>query len=438
MENRKSTRPRSSIAPGPLHRVPLRDRLLQDDAQARRHRPRPRHPAGPFGALPAAAILPCGAEAPAAPGAVEAAAAHADAPAGSLFRDKDDGRFDMSDWLLDRHGFLPVPIIVTDPAVGYGGGVALTFFHRPKGSPATRTGADGRPQMIAPNIVGAMGMKTENGSQAYGAGGQLHFREDTWRYKGGVGKADMNLDFYTSGRLLPPRKVAMNLDGLVSFQQVSRRLGEQDLFLSAQWIYMDLEPRPEALADAAYFDDVDFEQVSSGLGMSLEYDNRDNPFTPSRGYLLKGDANFYLPGIGSDVTFQSYRVHGFGYWPVGRRLVVGGRADLRHADGDVPFYRLPYIDLRGVPSARYQDDTTGVLEAELRWNLTARWAGIGFAGAGRGWGARASFGDGATAVGMGLGVRYLIARRLGLYVGADYAWGPEDETVIIQMGSAWR
>lgn len=381
----------------------------------------------------------------AAPGGQDTSSAPAPADAAAeeggtqhLFRDQEDGRFDMSNWLLDRHGFLPVPIIITDPAVGYGGGVALTFFHRPQGSPASRTGADGKPQMIAPNIVGAMGMKTENGSQAYGAGGMLHFREDSWRYKGGVAKADMNLDFYTSGRLLPQRKIAMNLDSLLSFQQVSRRLGDQDLFLSAQWIYMDVEPRPESLGDASYFDDVDFEQVSSGVGMSLEYDTRDNTFTPNRGYLLKGDANFYLPGIGSDVTFQSYRVHGFGYWPIGQHLILGGRADMRHVDGDVPFYRLPYIDLRGIPSARYQDDTTGVLETELRWNLTSRWAAIGFVGAGRAWGARASFDDASTAVSKGLGARYLIARTLGLYIGADYAWGPEDETVIIQVGSAWR
>ena len=38
----------------------------------------------------------------------------------------------------------------------------------------------------------------------------------------------------------------------------------------------------------------------------------------------------------------------------------------------------------------------------------------------------------------GAGVRYLIARVLGLYVGADYAWGPEDETLYVQVGSAWR
>lgn len=355
-----------------------------------------------------------------------------------VFRDSGDGKFDMSAWLLDHHGFLPVPIIVTDPALGYGGGVALTFFHRPAGAPATRTGQDGKPRMIVPNIMGLMAMKTENGSHAYGAGASLHFREDAWRYKAGLGKSDFNIDFYTSGRLLPEQQVGVNLRGLLSFQQVSRRIGNGDVFLSAQWIYMDMDPMLENAGDRPLFTDLDFEQVSSGLGLTFEYDSRDNPFTSSRGYLFQAQGNAYMPAIGSDVEFQSYRVHGYGFWPLGEDLVLGGRADVRHVAGDVPFYRLPYIDLRGVPSARYQDDTTGVLEAELRWNLSTRWAGVGFLGAGRAWGERAGFGDAPTVVTRGLGVRYLIARQLGMYVGADYAWGPEDQALIIQMGSAWR
>jgi len=31
-----------------------------------------------------------------------------------LFTDPEDGAFDASEWLLDKKGFLPVPIIVTD------------------------------------------------------------------------------------------------------------------------------------------------------------------------------------------------------------------------------------------------------------------------------------------------------------------------------------
>ena len=54
----------------------------------------------------------------------------------ALLHDPKDGRLAMPRWLLDRKGFLPAPIIVSDPAVGYGGGLALMFFHRPAGAGA--------------------------------------------------------------------------------------------------------------------------------------------------------------------------------------------------------------------------------------------------------------------------------------------------------------
>ena len=37
---------------------------------------------------------------------------------GGLFRDPEDGQLDMSEWLLTKKGFLPIPIIITEPAFG--------------------------------------------------------------------------------------------------------------------------------------------------------------------------------------------------------------------------------------------------------------------------------------------------------------------------------
>ena len=49
------------------------------------------------------------------------------------FRDPDDGSFDMSAWLAQAHGFLPVVSLITEPAVDYGVAGAAAFFHRPEG-----------------------------------------------------------------------------------------------------------------------------------------------------------------------------------------------------------------------------------------------------------------------------------------------------------------
>lgn len=377
--------------------------------------------------------------------AVDTGAAQTPAQAASkpglaaLLHDPQDGKLDASRWLLERKGgFLPVPIIVTDPAVGNGGGVALVFF-RPNAQPAAETGGTGKQKMIAPDIYAAMAMRTSNGTEAAGVGAVLHFAQDRWRYRGGVGKASVNLDFHTpDGPILPSREISYNTDGIAAFQQVFRRLGKRDLYVGLAWIYMDLDLSFDSDSDRDFFNDKQRASKTSGLGLSLEYDSRDNSFTPSRGWLAMAEANAYDEAFGSDTNFQSYRAHSYGYVPLGSRFVLGMRADMRWAVGEVPFYRLPYIDLRGIGAARYQDRHAATLEAELRWNVSRRWALLGFVGAGRTWGEHNDFNDGASRVSKGAGFRYLLARQLGLYAGIDYAWGPEDEAFYLQVGSAWR
>ena len=89
----------------------------------------------------------------------------------------------------------------------------------------------------------------------------------------------------------------------------------------------------------------------------------------------------------------------------------------------------PIIEMRGIPFFRYQNENVALAEVEVRWNVTPRWALVGFAGTGK---------ADESASAWGLGVRRLVARRLGIYMGIDIAKGPEETAIYIQAGSAWR
>ena len=54
------------------------------------------------------------------------------------------------------------------------------------------------------------------------------------------------------------------------------------------------------------------------------------------------------------------------------------------------------------------------------------------------WGTKSTFSEAGIVTAGGVGFRYLVARRLGIYAGLDLAKGPEDTAVYIQAGSAWR
>ena len=350
------------------------------------------------------------------------------------FRDPEDGGVDMSHWLLEKNGFLLVPIIITEPAVGNGFGLAPLFFRTPAQSQESKDRGD----YIAPDIYGFAAFKTANGSKGYGAGGWFHFKDDAWRYAGAIGKVTVNLDYYTEAPGLGTHKIGYSIDGIASMQQVSNRIGLSKVYLSARWVYFDLNSRLDLASDNQFFQPKDFAQRSSGLGAVAEYDSRNNLLSPSAGTLAQAVATFYAPAIGSDNRFETYRAHTLFYAPFGERWVLGTRLDYRSIRGDPPFYQLPSIELRGIAYGRYQDRNVGMAEAELRFRFTPRWSVLGFGGAGRAWGRTDAFSDAPWRTTRGVGVRYLLARELGLDVGIDWARGPDDNAYYLAVGSAWR
>jgi hypothetical protein len=327
-----------------------------------------------------------------------------------------------------------VPIVITEPAVGYGGGLVAAFFRESMGEAAARSAQSGR--LSPPDIFVVGGAATENGTWAGLAGGMLSSEDGRYRWRGGVVRMNVNLKYYAPDERLPP--IDYTLDGWGSVQQGMIRLGESDAWLVGRWNYIALGHNFDFSSDVAQIDDFVQRTKASGLGVSLEFDSRDNIFTPSRGWTGSFDVTLYDPVWGSDTSFQTYRAHAFNYWPIGHALDLATRIDGRAAAGEAPFYMLPFVDLRGVPVGRLQDKRTGVLETELRWNVTPRWALVGFVGGGAAWGIGTDLQDARTTVAEGVGFRYLLASRLGLYVGVDYAHSTVDNAFYIQVGSAWR
>jgi len=356
------------------------------------------------------------------------------------FIDPEDGKFDMSNYLLDHRGALPVPIIITEPAIGYGGGIALSWFSESMRDVATRAQQSGA-RLTPPNIYMLAAFGTENGTKGGALGARMSFLDDTWRYRGGAMATSINLDFYGIGGTLnvPVDKIGYNLKGSMVFNELTRRLGESDQWLGLRWLYTNLDTKLDfGTNEDAGLTGQEVAKKGSGLGITYVFDSRDNIFFTRKGVEASVDAMFYSPKIGSDTTFQAYRAHAFAYIPAGDKAVVALRADGRTARGDAPFYQLPFIDMRGVAAARYQDENVGVLEVEGRYYVTPRWIVLAFLGAGRDWGRGASFSDRGSIVSKGVGFRYVIAQRLGLSAGIDIAKGPDESAFYIQMGNAWR
>ena len=354
-------------------------------------------------------------------------------PKSSLFRDPEDGAFDVGAWAATRTGILPVPVPITEPAVGYGAALALVLIHGGglAGTKDAPLGVTGKP--VPPDVSALAGAATENGTWMVAAAHVGYWGGDRWRYTGVVGRMSPKLDTYDA----EGRAYGFNLDGWVVFQELKRRIGLSNLFLGARFVWMDSTtsftsgiappdvPRPE------------FGSRDSGLGAVAEFDSRDNTFTPSRGVQLKASGTFYGSYLGGDHDYQRYTADGLFFWDVDPRLVLSTRMRTQAVGGDAPFYARPFVRLRGIPTMRYQGETAVSLDGEARWGLTKRWWLVAFAGAG--WtdaGSARALVDQSVHAG-GFGFRYLVARRLGLQTGIDVAKGPEQWALYVVFGSSW-
>lgn len=349
--------------------------------------------------------------------------------------DAEDGKLDIGDYLSGATGYLPVPIIITEPAVGFGAGVAVAYFHPPK-----ELDQDLHPHKGPPSISVGFAAGTDNGTSLFGAAHSGVWKNDHVRYLGAIANADVKLKFYPSlgQQSAVDEGIRFNVDGTFLYQQVQFRLKESDWWLGSNYLYINAEnsfdlggsPDPGLPSPLS-----EFEQ--GGLGAFVEYDGRDTTFTPTKG--LKGILEFrnYDKRWGSDFNYDHVAGSLQHFTPFGDYSSLGIRLDGETVSGDVPFFGYPYVNLRGIPALRYQGEEVLTAEVEYLWGVTPRWTVAMFAGAGKTTTVDSFSAEGETVVAGGLGFRYRIARKLGMQLGMDVARGPEETSIYLTVGSAW-
>ena len=368
--------------------------------------------------------------------AQEADAAGEDGGFWSQFRDPDDGKLDMSRWLLENaYGFLPVPIIISEPAVDNGLGVAAIFFHEPDAdAPPPAEG-----EFILPDISAAAGAVTGNGSWFVGGGHFNTWKQDTRRYTGMVGFADINLDFFGLPELppIPGGKIGFNAKGFFTDHELLFRLGETDWFLGGDFRYLTSDVTLDLNTGIPPIDNLGSEDTVSGLGLVASYEKLNSTFTPSEGFSAEFTYRVNNDIFGSDFDYEEFNWELRQYFLLGEKWSLAWRFDGATTSGDAPFYLDPFIEIQGIPAMRYQGSAAATAEVRGGYNFTPRWSAVAFVGAGRAADSFSDLGSATTRSAYGAGFRYLIAKLLNMKVGIDVARGPEETVVYLVTGTAW-
>jgi hypothetical protein len=400
--------------------------------------------------LPAIALLTCG---------MPFSVAHGEG-IWSQFVDPDDQRFDASNYLADNaYGFLPVPIIITDPAVDGGLGLAGLFFHESEEEKqqrldALRSSDQATKFLIPPSASVAAAALTGNDSWFAGGGHMGFFNQGHTRYMVGTGYGDVDLDFFGFGDITLNNPVSINTSAAGLFQSIKFKMGDTPIFAGflQQYIAARIQPANPGDLGGDFLPpeyQEEFQEIirqlltrdvtTSALGLVVEFDNRNNFFSPKFGYKYTLEYLWYRDAIGSDIDYQLAGMSALNYWRMSDRFLAALRVDVDIADAEglLPPFATPSIVLRGIPAMRYQGKYAAVTEAELTWQVDTRWSINGFIGAGRVANDYDELRESSSQVSKGAGFRYQIARRYGFDMGMDIAFGPEEAVWYIQAGTAW-
>lgn len=341
------------------------------------------------------------------------------------FRDKEDGKVDLSDWIIDAHGFIPLPTLITEPAFGgIGGSLGLAFLQPVENNP--------------PNVTFATVGLTSNGTWFAGALHTHYLPKSGIRLRGALAYSNVNIALYKTLPMVGERKFDFNFKMIPVYLNAIKRLGSSDFYAGASYLFMNTKV---ALQDngelPSFVAEKEINSNVSSLGPVLEFDSRDNTFTPNSGFKVNLTVNFSESWLGSDYSYTRANLASYSYWSLTPAWVLGWRAEYQAAYSDPPFFLLPSIDMRGIPIGRYQNNNTLLTEFENRFDIGSRFSIVAFGGVGKAFKDLNQIGDETLAYGVGTGYRYLIARKFGIRMGMDIAKSNDAWGYYLILGSAW-
>jgi hypothetical protein len=340
--------------------------------------------------------------------------------------------------------FAPIPI--NSPAIGTGLEWAVARI-----SPINK-----KDEVSPPSIVGIGGVFTNNGSRALAAASRLYLKEDKYRLWAVAGAASINIDIYGIGRLAGDQGtfVPLKAKGGASIGEFLFRL-RKGVYLGARGQYRNVSMSldQERLDDsdvttqppeeiAGVIDQIRSEllhQQTVSMGPRFQWDSRDNVYYPKRGVFMEVGADLFAQGLGSQWTYQYYRVNFNKYNHLSDHQVLAFRGVGCAAAGDrVPIYDLCLFgtmnDLRGYPAGRYQDRRMFATQAEYRLmfpveGFLGRFGVVAFAGVG---GVGETFSDfdfnGLLPAGGG-GLRFRLTKKYPVNFRIDYGIGKVGKTL---------
>ena len=331
-----------------------------------------------------------------------------------------------------QRSFVAAPLPISSPALGSGIvpviGYIFPLSSSDKSSP--------------PSVIGAAGLITDNGSQAFALLGQLYLRENTYQIRSVYARGNLNYDIYGDG-IQSGLKLPLKQTGQAFLGEVVRRIG-WDIFAGPRFLTgrSFITVRPTGGSSLPIPPEVGLHSNLTAIGIRVARDTRPNRFYPTSGTYFNFTSDFFSKTLGSKYSFQSYRTEFDKYWSLSSKQVIAYNADLCLTRGDPPFYgKCVYgtdDELRGYRAGQYFDLYMLTTQAEYRLSLPKRFGVVVFGGVGGVIpGKTIAPANSHFLPAGGAGLRFQLSKKYHVNLRADLAQGVTGHTFSMSVGEAF-
>lgn len=276
------------------------------------------------------------------------------------------------------------------------------------------------------SIIGLGGMRSENGSNAYGLMGNFAFAQNKWQFNFAAGEADVYYDLYLGSVPVPIRQDGQLYNSTLLYGLSDTvHIGGGLRYLETTIDYSSggtFPPLPDTNLELAV------------LSLLAKWDTRDDTFSARSGHLINANLSYGEVLNSSGRSYAKATAIYTGYTPLGASNSLAYRAAVCGSDEAAPFFEKCSLGgtdaLRGFSPTQYLDDALLSAQLEFRQAISGRFSAVAFAGVGKtGEDLDALFGSPLRSAG-GVGVRFQLSKKFKAVFSVDASINDEREDLL--------
>lgn len=333
----------------------------------------------------------------------------------------------------NKSSFIFLPIIYYTPETKIAGGVGGIYYFRTSGKKS-----NSRPSSILADVV-----YTQEKQVLLEFYPDLYMKNGEYHLVGSLRYRKYSEKFYGIGN-----NTSNDMEEIYSFRNAQFNISFLKKVYEKLYVGMQYELEHNRITEVkedgqlANLDIVGEEGgLASGLGVTLNWDSRNNIFYPTEGRFVQISAKIFKRAFGSRYIFNKYNLDFRQYFPLFSSHALALQGYINVITGDPPFQMLSLLGgqniMRGYYKGRFRDKNGIVLQIEYRIPIWWRLGLVGFVGYGDVADDIKNFKIRSFKYTVGWGIRYKINRKEGTNLRVDFGFGRESSGVYFTVNEAF-